>query len=343
MPREKQSILYHDPIKMNKSAYHFTTERQLNDSFYQEIKSFWKKNAHETPFFGEYHKSIHAVSVKTDNKRAIVFSLGRTETALKYREVAYDLSQQGFDLYFIDHRGQGGSERLGKDKYQGHVEHFENYSADLHTYIKSLDLKKHYKQSYLISHSMGGLISCRYLQKYNHPFESVVLLSPMISINFGLMPSRVAQFLTGLFSKVDSWFFAEPCYVFGGKGYRHKHFKKNDLTSSFVRFHLAAKMTETCSKTQLGDPSMNWVYESIKAGNSAMRNAKKIEVPILVVQAANDCVVSLTAQSEFYQQLDHRFPHQFLSIQGAKHELLEERDEYRHATLVAALDFFKSV
>ena len=95
---------------MFKNSFQLNTENQLNENFNATINEFWEKNIQSSLFFGVDHKEIYTVSIKTGNSRAIVISQGRNENILKYKELAYDLNQQGYDLYLIDHRGQGFSE-----------------------------------------------------------------------------------------------------------------------------------------------------------------------------------------------------------------------------------------
>jgi len=169
---------------------------------------------------------------------AIVMCQGRNESALKYKELAFDLNRQGYDLFFIDHRGQGFSQCLGGDKYRAHVNHFQDYIDDLNTYITSLNLAKHYQHYFLLSHSMGGTISALYLEQYKHSFSACILFSPMFSINLG-MPNAIAKVITQVYSTINNWFFNRPCYVFNGHGYQTKSFEQNELTSSKLRFTLS--------------------------------------------------------------------------------------------------------
>ncbi len=55
----------------------------------------------------------------------------RIESYVKYAELAYDLFHLGFDIFIIDHRGQGRSGRMLSDPHRGHVDHFNDYVEDL--------------------------------------------------------------------------------------------------------------------------------------------------------------------------------------------------------------------
>ena len=59
-------------------------------------------------------------------KAQLVVSSGRTETYLLYMEVLYDFVLQGYNVFILDHRGQGLSQRLTDNPQIGHVEHFDH-------------------------------------------------------------------------------------------------------------------------------------------------------------------------------------------------------------------------
>lgn len=325
---------------MFENNFNLNTEKQLNENFNTAINEFWEKNAQANRFPGVDNKEVYTVSIKAGNNKAIVISQGRSESTLKYKELAFDLNRQGYDLYLIDHRGQGFSQRFGGDNYRGHIGQFQDYVDDLHHYISSLNLALNYQNSYLLSHSMGGTISALYLQQFEHPFQAGVFFSPMLSINLG-MPERMAEIVTYSSAKICSWFNNKPCYVFGGRDYKKPLFKDNDVTSSRLRLDSASTTFEQYPETQLGSPTMHWVAESISASRQAVANANKITIPILVIQAGADTVVTDSGQNKFFKNLTVCKNNQLINISGAKHEILLERDQYRVPALNKTLQFLK--
>jgi lysophospholipase len=326
---------------MLKNPYGLTTETELNNSFNPQINTFWEKNAISDFFIGVANKKIHTVSIITGNANAIVISQGRNESVLKYKEVAYDLNRQGYDLYLIDHRGQGFSERLGGDQHRGHVEDFQDYVADLNHYILSLDLASKYQNNYLLSHSMGATISTLYLQQYEHPFQASILFSPMMSINMGRIPVTVAKLITYSGTALCNWFSDKACYIFGGNDFKPKRFSDNKLTASELRFNSSQNTYLAFPETQLGDASMRWVATSVSAAQRAIDNADKINIPILVLQAGADAIVTADGQYQFFENLTNCKTKRFLTIANAKHEILLEKDQYRLAAINAALKFLE--
>jgi lysophospholipase len=322
--------------------FHLNTEKQLYENYDSAIIPFWKNNAQSVSFIGVDNKKVHTVNIRTGNNKAIVICQGRNESALKYKELAFDLNQQGYDLFFIDHRGQGFSQRLGGDRHRSHINHFQDYIEDLNTYITSLKLAKHYQHRFLLSHSLGGTVSTLYLEQFKHSFNACILFCPMFSINFG-MPNTIAKVITQSYSTINNWFFNKPCYVFNGHSYQTKPFDKNELTSSKLRFTLSNNIFTKYPETQLGSPTMHWVSESISAANQAIKYASLIDIPVLLIQAGADTIVSHAGQTKFFNNLTEFNNNELMIIPTAKHEILIEQDQYRIPALNKVLEFMNRI
>lgn len=325
-----------NPLQLN-------TESSLTRAFNASINNFWEENASSHYFQSTDNKKIHTISIMTGNTKAIVISQGRNESVLKYKEVAYDLNQKGYDIFLIDHRGQGFSERFGGDPHRGHVHNFQDYVDDLKQYVASLELDKNYSQRYLLSHSMGGAISSLYLQQHQHPFQASVFFSPMLTINMGILPNFLAKIITNTSAEVCRWFSNKACYVPGGAAYQEKSYASNVLTHSEKRFYSTQQDFQKYPETQLGDPTMRWLATSLSAMEQAVEHAHKIKIPILMFQAGADTVVTSEGQNAFYKNVTYCKYNEFMTLANAKHEILIEADEYRLPALNQTLQFFTKI
>ncbi|WP_022942520.1 alpha/beta fold hydrolase [Psychromonas hadalis] len=330
-------------INILNNPFKLSSETALTNNYNAEILQFWKSNAKSSYFQGVDNKRVHTISVTAGNNKVIVISQGRNESVLKYKELAYDLNRQGYDVFLIDHRGQGFSERFGGDQHRGYVVNFQDYVDDLNQYVSSLQLDKKYQQRYLLSHSMGGAISALYLQQVKHPFQASVFFSPMLSIDLAGLPSWLAKIITYSSAEVCNWFSDKACYVPMGEPYSTKIFADNHLTHSETRFYSSQIDFETHPETQLGDPTMRWVATSISATEQAIENAHKINIPILIIQAGADEIVTSTGQTDFFNNVTYCKFNQFLTLQDAKHEILLERDNVRLDALNHALQFLAKI
>ena len=66
-------------------------------------------------------KLAYALCIPAQPAATIVISSGRIEAYLKYQEVMFDLYNQGFAVFIMDHRGQGLSDRMTANPHQGFV------------------------------------------------------------------------------------------------------------------------------------------------------------------------------------------------------------------------------
>ena len=326
---------------MSENKYRLNTEQQLTENYSLEINDFWSKSAQFNTFESKHGGTINTVLIKTGNSKAIVIVQGRNESVLKYKEVAFDLNKQGYDLFLIDHRGQGFSTRLGGDPHRGHIENFEYYIADLSFFVDSLQLSEHYHSRFLLSHSMGGAISALYLQKQQHPFQATIFINPMFSVGLRGIPTFIAKVISYSSDRACKLFSKLACYAPKSKPYRKIPFQKNQLTSSLKRYSSAFSTFQQSPETQLGGPTMRWVNESLFAMEKAINNATRINIPLLLLQSGADTVVTADGQQHFSEKANLSLE-ALIHIENAKHELLLEQDKYRIPALTTMLDFFEA-
>ena len=88
----------------------------------------------------------------------------------------------------------------------------------------------------------------------------------------------------------------------------------------------------------LGRPTARWLSEAFGAMRRVTRQShlETIRIPTLVISPTGDPIVPAAALEE----LDERFrAGHLLPVDGARHEILQERDVYR-AQALAAIDRF---
>jgi lysophospholipase len=326
---------------MTENKYKLNTEAQLDNNYSPDINFFWDNFAETHTFESEHGGTINTVHIKTGQANAVVISQGRNESVFKYKELAYDLYKQGYDIFLIDHRGQGLSTRLGGDAHRGHVEKFDHYIVDFTFFVNSLQLATHYQSRFLLSHSMGGAISALYLEKQQHPFFAAAFFSPMFSINLGGISNAVAKIITYISDLIYKWFSSTPCYAPKSGAYNSTKFENNLFTHSSKRYASAFQNFEKVIETQLGGPTMHWLNESLYATEEAIANAEMITIPVILIQSGADRIVTHTGQQLFYLNLKECNENRLIKIADAKHEILLEQDNYRTPALTAALDFFE--
>lgn len=333
----------------------YTVQAKATDNFavlyQQQIAPFWQGVVPQQLELQD-GTSLHYVLIQPEQseqiKATVVVVNGRTESYLKYQEFAYELTQQGYQVLMFDHRGQGLSERLTDNPHKGHIEDFQQYIDDMHQLISRVVLadKAHADQKlpmYLIGHSMGGAISTLYLQQHPQVFQKAALSAPMHGINGKLAydewdACRLASAVT-LFSTEGYAGFADKPYVAGS-------FDGNELTGSEQRYQWMQRLYQDHPQLQLGGATWGWLDQACSVLPQIQQQANKIKIPVLVMQAELDSIVSATAQQEFCTVLAEN-PNSgcvggLQVIKGAKHELLFEQDDIRQQVLKKVLTHFAS-
>ena len=93
-------------------SWTFTSEQDLASTFATEINPFWQTSVTLGEFVGKDNIDVHyAWCIPENPKSTVVISSGRIESYLKYKELIFDLYQNGFAVFILDHRGQGLSDR----------------------------------------------------------------------------------------------------------------------------------------------------------------------------------------------------------------------------------------
>jgi lysophospholipase len=282
--------------------------------------------------------SLRYASWKTDQPRkgAVCLCQGRTEYIEKYFEVVRELRARGFDVVTFDWRGQGLSDRALPDRRKGHVESFDQFDIDLQTVIDQV-LKQTCSPPYIgLAHSMGGAILLRFVSNNEHPFDRIVLTSPMIGLVPAIFSSPFALFVA---RGARSLGFGTR-YVPNGsdKTMDKESFEGNVYTSDPKRFARITGVLTAYPDLGIGSPTMGWMA----AANEAMAEFRKavyaspIHSRTLIVAAGGDRIAS-TPVSKALAERSGKITH--IVVDKSEHELLVEQDRYR-AQFWSAFDSF---
>ncbi len=325
----------------------FTNEQWLAVESDDPLNSFWQQGLF-SHFIGKNDIRINYCQFNFSGfEKTLVIVPGRVESYLKYKELAYEFHQQQFNVFIVDHRGQGLSQRLLDDKHKGYVDCFEDYVDDLNSFIDNhvIAATTTANKPYLLAHSMGGAISCRYLQSYPEKIQAAVLSSPMIAINSGKTPHSLANVLVSCLDKVNQIFSNNPWYFIGQGDYTETPFSENHLMQSQLRYQIFTQLYQQIPSLKLGGVTLKWLKAAEQVRIKIFKNMPALSTPLIVLQASEDTIVSNSAQDDFCQQLHQQHSQSCTNgkaavIDGARHELLFEKDCYRKQALTLVLDWF---
>ena len=304
------------------------------------LLSFWRQRQ-ERHFLGKDGVTIRYVRLTSpSHKKAIMIVPGRSESYVKYPELAWDLFNCGYDIFIVDHRGQGLSDRLLEDSQLGHVLQFSDYVDDL-SQLCTLELPEgRYQQQFALAHSMGGAIVTLLSQRHPTLFTATALVAPMFGIVLP-MPEWVVE-------RILNWTAMRPHlregFAFGTGRWHATPFGINTLTHSRVRYQRTIRFYADQPELQLGGPTTHWVREAMFTGRYIESIASELKHPVLLLQASDDQVVDNQAQNRFALARmlsgspcygDHP-----QVMEGARHEILFEKDEIRAAALQMITEYF---
>jgi len=324
----------------------FNPEKSPQDNLPDEITAFWQQGLFDS-FSGIDTIDIHyAQFIQQADFPTIIIVPGRCESYLKYQELSFDLYRQGYNIFIIDHRGQGLSGRLFPNLNKGYVTKFQDYIDDLQYLVEKVVTQHCSDKPYILAHSMGGAIAVRFMQDFPDAIKAAVISSPMLGFHAGLLPNWAARSLVAVKVSLNNIISKNPWYFLGQKDYSAVSFTENKLTHSIPRYQHFIDLYNNNKAIQLGGVTSHWLIQSISAQKEIFAKLFQLKTPLLLLQAGSDTIVCQQAQNDFCQQLHILHPQSCPNglpsrFDGAYHELFFETDNYRNRAIAQSLAWFK--
>lgn len=305
------------------SRDYFISENNFRESMQNIVEPYLKSISEDGYFEAADGKMIHYIYYRNEDAVGdIVMVHGFTEFAEKFFEMCYYFSKMKLNVFFIEHRGHGLSHRHNDDKEVVHIKYFDQYIDDLHTFIKSVVLKKSTGLPlYLYSHSMGGAISVRYLQKHSGVFSKAILSSPMVKAKTAGLPAGITRFFTRFFIILGK----EKNKVIGYKGFDPDKSYENSNDTSKARFEYYHKKRIKNENIRTAAPSYRWVNEAVRVTEKILdpEKNKEINAKILLCQPEEDSTVYMEPQNRFIKLVkDGRL----MKFPGSRHSIYNSVD-----------------
>jgi lysophospholipase len=270
-------------------------------------------------------------------RATVVLLTGRAEFIEKYAPTIGDLTGLGFAVAALDWRGQGGSSRLiAGAPGRGHVRDYRYYLDDLDTLLAAATAEGLPGARLMIATSMGGHIGLRHLAERPCGFAGAALIAPMVDIHFGALPHWLVDRAARLAVRLGR---AER-YAFGqhDPDCNRSPFASNRLTGSAERYAAWLTLQRDHPELGLGGVTFGWLDASLRSIASLRRPgwAERLDLPVLVLQAGADRVVSNAAQDALVARLPRG---RLVRLPGARHDLLWEDDTVRERAFDAIATF----
>ncbi len=297
-----------------------------------EVEPYLDKKGKEDFIFTADDRKLHYEAYeKTLSRGSIVILHGFTESAEKFRELAYYFRKAGYSVYALDMEGHGKSHRTSDKKEKVEIDSFDTYADDLDFFIEKV-VRPGTKNGRicLYTHSLGSTVALLYLMKHPHAVEKAVLSSPMICGNMG-MPVAVAGTVAMLLCAL------------GGKGipapgrciFDENQTVENSDATSRARFEYYHAKRKNEPLYQTSGPSFGWVRASLDARDRIL-SGEKIRTDMLIFLPEED------------KQLLHGYTRTFAekngikikNVKNSKHEIFMSANDVLGWYLEEALEFF---
>lgn len=269
-----------------------------------------------------WHAPAQGVALRCELYRAqpslacMIVSHGFTESAEKFRELAYYFLQQGYSVLLYDQRGHGYSTRENRDPDTVYIRHFDDYVRDLASLADALKSRLGADALYLFGHSMGGGIAARALELYPDLFQKCVLNAPMIAIRTAGLPVWVCKLIAGTFILLGRG----KRRFFGHKPYAPGERFEASCTTSRARFDFYAELRQRVPQYSTNAASYRWIWEALRAYDRLMHPAAlaSIRAPILAFRAGQDFSVNPDAIARFAAAVPSA---RLVDIPNVRHEI----------------------
>lgn len=239
----------------------------------------------------------------------LVLAHGLGEHSGRYGQLIDALADQGVSVWAMDHQGHGQS-----GGSRGHIDRFHQYLKDLKQVV---DMARSGKpkgmKTFLLGHSMGGLIVLRFAEVFTDAVDGVIASSP------GLAPAMKIPVIKGTAAKLiaNIW----PTLTFD-----------NELDPAHLSHDSATVAAYTADPLVNRRISARWFTEFLSAMDLSMRTATAIRVPILLQVAGADRLVDPKASRQFFELLETS-DKTLLFYDGLYHEIYNESGDDRKKVL----------
>ena len=261
--------------------------------------------------------SLRCAFFPCDNAIAtIIVAPGFAEFIEKYFEVIDDLRARRFNVAMMDWRGQGLSP--APDHWNGY---FDLLTQDLKEFRDGPVTDRFPEPCYLLTHSMGGLPALILLASGDVGFQRAALCAPATQ----LFPAPQNAFL-GIVGKALMAMGWSDKLANPSKDARQ--FDGNMFTTDRVRHERFRSLQDAEPRAMLLSPTYGWVHDAMRASNTihAENFFDALKTPVRIISAGDERRIHGPDHAVIASKntlIDH------VTVDGALHEIMMERDELR--------------
>lgn len=260
--------------------------------------------------------------------KALIFVNGRNEFIEKYKFLMNDLSLPE-DCCFLtwDHRGQGASS--GK---KAHIDTYDQFAEDAQRVVEQV-LGSRCDQTYLLGHSMGGLIILYALARGYLQADKVFLTSPLLGVPNSPLDWKMARTLACAMKSIGAGKLRFP----QKSSIEYEEFLSNERTHDPVQFYRLK-----AAPYKGFDVTFAWgtaTFDAIATVDD-LRVKERFQMPLYILTAGEESIVHNGRAKKWLESMELNHA-QIFELQGAKHEVLAEAEEF-YKVVISKLNHFFS-
>ena len=235
-------------------------------------------------------------------RHVIVVAHGLGEHSGRYLNLVNHFVPRGFAVYALDHRGHGLSTGI-----RGHVQSFRQYRDDLAAFIERVREETGVKKIILVGHSMGGVIATSYSLLNPDRISRLILSSP--GLRPYELPSRIKETLAKALAHIM------PTLLMSNELDATNVSRDADVVKAYVNDPLVHDRV-----------SPKFYVEFMKETARLVREASRLAVPLLLLQAGEDRLVHPGTNLDFFSKVGS--PKKDLKVyEGHYHEIFNEPEK----------------
>ncbi|MBI1318271.1 MAG: alpha/beta fold hydrolase [Candidatus Hydrogenedens sp.] len=211
----------------------------------------------------------------------VIIVHGYREHCNRYASVAAFLNDGGYNVYSYDQRWHGHSP--GK---RGYIERFDTLIDDLDAYIKHLEPELGDRPTFVVAHSMGGLVFTRFLESRIWRPRAAVFSGPFLQVE------KVSPVLLALAGFLSAWLPWVPVASLDSK--------------AVSRDAAVVKDYEEDPLNGTGPIVARAGAEISAAVERARSEMKKIDLPVYILHGGEDRLAPPAASQYLYDHISSR-------------------------------------
>lgn len=300
-----------------------------------QVEPYLERKGTQGFFTATDGKKLHYEAyTKLLSRGNIIILHGFTESAEKFREVAYYFRKAGYSVFVPDLRGHGRSFRTSEKEGKVEIDSFDTYVKDLDAFVENVvKLTGSVGETYIYSHSLGSTVALLYMLDHPYTVKKAVLSSPMICGNMG-MPVAVA----GTVARLICLSGGERVPAPGRCVFRSELTAEESDATSKARFEYYHEKRKNEPLYRTSGPSFGWVKASLEARDRLLNeNAlKMLSTDLIIFKPETDRQLLGEYTDKFAELTDTKIK----DVKNSRHEIFMSGNDTLEWYMNEVLEFF---